>query len=728
MFGLSLIDIIVILAYFSVTIAIGFWAMRRIQNQEDYFLGGRRFGKFIQIFAAFGQATSASTAISATTTTMANGASGIWSTLNYVFGTPVLWMIAPWYRRLRLLTMGDFFEDRYGSKTMGAVYAIVSSVGFMIMISLGVNAMSKTIMALTPKTLDELSVVEVQEYERSLELDRLSQADYRSLTPEQQTRLDKLRLENPRNVFSHVNKKTLIIIVCLVVLIYAVAGGLEAAFLTDTIQGVFIIILSIALIPFGWAKINSIYGGEGVMGALTTIHQHLPESYFEIFGSPKTIDFTWYYVAGLTLMVTINLGVQANQLVTTGSAKDEYTARLGFTVGIYMKRLCTILWGVFALSAALLYGSSVSDPDLVYGYAVLDLLGPLKMGLVGLMIACLMSALMSTADCLMITSSSLLTHNVYRLILPDHSEKMYVIAGRVLGAIVVIGGCWIAMFFESIFAQLKLTWEVTAVFAACFWMGMLWRKANRRAAWASIIVTGITFFVIPVFLPAIMPSLRTNVYLLTTTNPAPLERYYTAHKMDVEARNKEISDWQLLDETQKLATPQPEPLAAGEKFSKIYKLPQKSIFWTQGIKEDKYGIPKGYGMLNAGLVVLDKAGLNLSDKPYAFNETLRVLLRVIVPFGVLLLASLFTRKDDKNMLDRFYVKMKTPAMADREADVREMELSLQSPGRFNYKKMLPQSDWEFCKWDRVSIIGFSISVLVAVGIIYLFLFLVSLGG
>jgi SSS family solute:Na+ symporter len=37
MFGLSVIDILVIVAYFTVVIGIGLWSMRRIKNQEDFF-------------------------------------------------------------------------------------------------------------------------------------------------------------------------------------------------------------------------------------------------------------------------------------------------------------------------------------------------------------------------------------------------------------------------------------------------------------------------------------------------------------------------------------------------------------------------------------------------------------------------------------------------------------------------------------------------------------------
>ena len=44
MLGLPLIDIVVIIVYFSVIVGIGMWSMRRIKNQEDFFLAGRRSG------------------------------------------------------------------------------------------------------------------------------------------------------------------------------------------------------------------------------------------------------------------------------------------------------------------------------------------------------------------------------------------------------------------------------------------------------------------------------------------------------------------------------------------------------------------------------------------------------------------------------------------------------------------------------------------------------------
>lgn len=84
--------------------------------------------------------------------------------------------------------------------------------------------------------------------------------------------------------------------------------------------------------------------------------------------------------------------------------------------------------------------SAVSTPDYIWGVACRELLGPLNLGLYGLMVACLMAALMSTADCLMLTVSSLMTNNVYAVFLPRRSQQHYIWVGRVFGLLFIAGG------------------------------------------------------------------------------------------------------------------------------------------------------------------------------------------------------------------------------------------------------------------------------------------------
>jgi SSS family solute:Na+ symporter len=726
MFGFPVVDIAVIAAYFTAVVAIGIRSMRRIHNQEDYFLAGRRFGKFIQTFAAFGQATSADTCVGVTTTTATNGAAGIWSSLIYLFATPLYWLVMPWMRRLRLLTLGDFFEERYGSKPMAAAYAVIGSVGMMAIISVGFSAMTKTVVAMVPKSVDQLAAAQAAEYELAVELDGLRAADYETLSPPQRQRLADLEKKGPRKLFSHLDENVLIWAVCLIVVVYAVAGGLEAAFLTDTVQGIFIILLSVMLIPFAMARINLVYGGSGPADALATVHARLPQSFFEVFGSPAAIDFTWYYIAALAVMGTINVVIQPNSIVATGSAKTEYECRFGFVVGNFMKRFCIVFWSFFALMAVVLYGGQVGNPDLLWGYAARELLGSLGIGLAGLMAACLMAALMSTADCLMITCSGLLTHNIYRPLVTGRSERHYVFVSRIIGAFVVVGGALIATGFDSILQILKFMWEVNVMVAASFWLGMKWRRANRPAAWCSIVTTAVLFFVLPLLLPFFSGGLRASRYLLKTTAARPVARVYVASGMDAENRQAAIERWERLNGLGLAAGPRPAPLRAGERFEQAYVMPEKSVFWTKGLKAGDNGRLTGRGMLNLELVLLDRLGFDLSRNPYALNETIRILIRTAFPFVLLVAVALLTAPDEKARLDRFFVKMKTPVLHDRRADEIELEKSYARPHRFDGRKIFPGSDWEFDMPTRTDTTGFLAAVAGVFAVIGLFMLLLSL--
>ena len=84
---------------------------------------------------------------------------------------------------------------------------------------------------------------------------------------------------------------------------------------------------------------------------------------FEVFGSPKTLDFTWYFILTAAIVSGLTVVTQPNQLVTAGAAKDEYAARIGFVTGTFMKRVITIFWGMLGLSAILLYGGEINNPD-----------------------------------------------------------------------------------------------------------------------------------------------------------------------------------------------------------------------------------------------------------------------------------------------------------------------------------------------------------------------------
>ena len=81
-------DIVVLIGYFATMIVIGVLCSLSIKKQEDFFMGGRGFGKLLQTFAAFGAGTGAQDPINVGRTTWTSGLSGVWSALMWLFITP----------------------------------------------------------------------------------------------------------------------------------------------------------------------------------------------------------------------------------------------------------------------------------------------------------------------------------------------------------------------------------------------------------------------------------------------------------------------------------------------------------------------------------------------------------------------------------------------------------------------------------------------------------------
>lgn len=722
--GLPLIDIGVIVGYFVIVLYIGFRAMKRISSSEDYFLAGRRFGKSIQTFAAFGQGTSAESAVNTTTMVATNGAAGLGlGLINGIYSMPILWMITMWYRRLRYISLAEFFAERYNSKLMAGFYAFAQTLLFMIVAAGAFTAMSKTVAAISEKPLEALTQAEVTERQLALELQTLYQRDYNLLANSEKERLQELKQLNPQINFSYINRTYLTISLAIIVLLYAVSGGLEAAFITDMVQGICILALTLMLIPFAMVRINQEHNTEGILGPFQAFHKNLPESFFQVFGSPNLPQFTWYFILSFGILAILNTAAQANQLTAAGSAKDDETARFGFITGIFIKRYCSVIWGLIAMMTLLLYGNEVTDPDYVWGMATRELL---PTGLVGLMIACLMAALMSTADALMLTSSSLLTNSVYKPLFDGKSDKHYILVGRLFCIVYVIGGVTIALALDDVFTLFIFMLGFNAMLAAAFWLGMLWRRANRLAAWLSIATTFIATLALPILVPFI-PGIRDNAYLQKQTQAYTVENTYNAKLADVQNRYHEIATWDELNKTGQASGSRPKSIQAGESFIKSGYISAQSIFWQKGISKDQDGNTTGRGMIKVELVALDLLGFNLEKNKHALNESFTAIFRIIFPFSILIVVSLLTRPEPSSRLDFFYGRLRTPVSADPAIDAEEVGLTETNPNRFDHQRLFPNTDWEFRKWNRKDWIGQTYVVIAAIGLAAFLWLIVSTG-
>ena len=193
---MDLLDYLVLVAYFVLMIWLGRVAMRRVKAQEDYFMGGRQFGKLVQAFAAFGAGTGSSDPVNTARTSFTSGMSGIWSTMSWLFVTPFYWLTGVWYRRMRHITLGDWYVERYESKAMGAAYTLFGILFYMVYGSMLFSAIGKVAAPLLGNTMTLGGTTVQLEY-------------------------------------------VLVPLIAVIVIIYGVLGGLTAAYWTDMVQGIF---------------------------------------------------------------------------------------------------------------------------------------------------------------------------------------------------------------------------------------------------------------------------------------------------------------------------------------------------------------------------------------------------------------------------------------------------------------------------------------------------------
>ncbi len=710
-------DYLVLGCYFVGMVGIGLWAMRGVRGQEEYFMGSRGFGKLLQTFAAFGAGTGAHEPVTVGRTVWTSGLSGVWSALMWLFVTPVYWIVAVWYRRMRHLTLGDWFVERYESRTLGAAYALFAIFFYAFYLSTMLSAIAK--FAAPLMGVDSLLGMEL--------------------------------------------KYVLVPGLALIVIAYGVLGGLKAAYYTDLIQGVFIILLSVLLLPFGLLALVKAYGDPstmGIMDGFRILHERVSADYFSLFAGPSAGEFPVQYIISLSILALVGIVVQPHFIATGGgSAKSEDEARIGLVVGNFLKRLCTVGWALTALIALALLAGNVeiaADPDRVWGVAAREILGPLKLGLVGLMLACLMAAMMSSADAYMIVTSALVTRNVYAAFInSDASEKTYVLVGRLTGLIIIIGAALVAVTMSDVFGQFKFAVELPILFAAPFWVGMYWRRANRTAVWLTLTFSLLTFFLLPNLLPAIAPDLRSNpnfsiaTHLVTRTTTreataadvARYEAWQAVHQQAVE------NDDQTLIE--RLGTAPPRAVI-GEQIQVVTQRGGQPIFWSEKLTSEgpvtletvnqysegntlvliqrRLGDFQGQGSFNLDFLLYHYLGFDLAGSSKATIETLRLPPRVLTPFLVLIIASFLTRRNSQQTLDRYYVKMKTEVHPDPLVDRQNLVDSYADPQRFNARRLFPNSELEILKPKRKDVIGVLVSILVCVVVIAILMGLAHVGS
>jgi Na+/proline symporter len=433
MLGLKIVDWIVIVVYlFGITL-IGFWAVRKVRSSASFFIGDRKFGKIMMAFFMFGSGTHSDQAVTVAAKTYNTGASGIWYQWLWLFVTPFFWLIAPFFRRMRAVTTGDYFEIRYGRSVSG-LYAIMGILQLLVAIGVMLKGSGALVEAVSGGAI---------------------------------------------------NSELAIVAMTVIFLIYGIAGGLSAAIATNFVQGLLTVVLSFIILPFALSKV----------GWMSGLHEAIADPAMLSLVAPHEITF--FFIAVIAFNALVGWVTMPETMANCAAGKTEMEGRMGVTVGIFGKRICTVAWMLTGLCAVAMYaGDKLEDVDLVYGLMARELLPGIAPGLIGLFIASMLASVMSTCDSLMVVASALFTENIYKKFLsPDRADRHYTLIGRVVSALIVILGILFAFSLESVVSGLEIFWQVSAMMGIAFWIGLFWRRATMAGAWAATLTSfGILLF------------------------------------------------------------------------------------------------------------------------------------------------------------------------------------------------------------------------------------------
>lgn len=279
-------------------------------------------------------------------------------------------------------------------------------------------------------------------------------------------------------IFPGFTMTEIVLVLAIVAGIYTIAGGLAAVIYTDALQTVLLVVGSVIVTVVAFSKIGS-------WDAITAAVPHDKLSLVRPVGDPGV---PW---PGLLTGVPL-LGFYfwcTNQFMVQRvlSAKSINHGRWGSLFAGLLKLPVLYIMVLPGTMAILLY-PNLPKADLVYPTLMFDLL---PAGILGLVIAGFIAALMSQIDSTLNSASTLVTMDFIRKFRPKLTTHQLMVAGRwVTFVFMVLSALWAPQIesFGSLFKYLQkvLSYAVPPV-VAMFLIGIFWKRANAHGAFISLV-------------------------------------------------------------------------------------------------------------------------------------------------------------------------------------------------------------------------------------------------
>lgn len=454
---------LIISVYFIILLSIGFFASRRIKDIRDYYVGGKKLGYWIAALSARATGESGWLLIGLTGMGAVMGVSAFWVVVGEVLGVFISWQFM--VKKFKRMT------DNYDSITIPDFLAS------------HFNTSSHTIRIISATALSLFVVIYVS-----------AQIDITGKTFES---------------FLNANYYTGALIGFCIVLIYIYSGGFLAVAWSDFFQGMLMFAGLVALPIAAFTLIPN-------FSALKIGLENIDPALINIWGAGGMSPLNLITVLGF---ISIGIGFLGSPQVYVRFIAVKNVKELD--KGKWVAVLYTLITDISAVSIGVigryLLTSAGQEVETVLGTGgehVLSMLLDIAMPsvIIGVYIAAVLSAVMSTVDSLLVVASSAVTHDFYQKIF--HSElkdSELTKLSKFVTLIMAFCALGIALTVSVLSPERTVFWfaifgwsGIAAVFVPVIILSIFWNGYTEKGAITSMVIG---FLSVPVF-KFIMPNIE----------------------------------------------------------------------------------------------------------------------------------------------------------------------------------------------------------------------------
>lgn len=430
--NLNIIDLTIIIGYLVLTIIIGFWISKKAKkNLDSYFLGGKTLPWYmLGLSNASGQFDISGTMMMVAWMFVYGVKSAwipwLWPVWNQIF---LMIFLAVWLRRSNVLTGAEWLKTRFGSgqgATLSHIsvvtFAIVAVIGFIAYAFEGIGKFSTTFLPWDLST----NIIGIQ----------IS------------------------------SERMYALLIMGITTIYVIKGGMYSVVITEVLQ---FTIMTISCIAIGIIAMNMVSGEQ-----LSAV---IPEGWKSLLFSWK-LDLDWsniipqvnekiksdgYGMFGAFMMMAIFRGIfvsiagpvpgyDMQRVLAARSPKEAALMSGSVSLALYFPRYLMIaglaVLGLVYFDAGELMTSGGIDFEKILPFTLSNYI---PVGLLGLVLAGLIAAFMSTFAANVNAGPAYIVNDIYkRFINPNASNKQYIVISYFASFGVVIIGITVGFFISSI--------------------------------------------------------------------------------------------------------------------------------------------------------------------------------------------------------------------------------------------------------------------------------------